>query len=360
MSKKKITIIISSIVLIIFLIISGICLYANNVLNKINYDDWSNVEEISDEDLIIEKENTEELQKLEIVEEDKVEFSEEEILAKIPNVSNILLIGEENQFGDTRGRTDSMMVLTINTSDKTLKLTSLMRDTYVKIPNHQDNRLNAAYNLGGVPLLVDTIETNYGITIDNSVLVNFEAFSKIIDILGGVDVELTEDEAEYLNSTNYITQNDKDIICYAGKNHFNGIQSLGYCRVRYVKCIDGQANDFGRTSRQRIVLSQLYQNYKNANLTTLLNLVNEILPYITTDMTKDEIINYVTAVVTMNPNKIQTFRLPIDGGYNSVSIRGMSVLNLDWEKNVKELKTFLYGDLIEVKEAKKTDIEVIK
>jgi LCP family protein required for cell wall assembly len=345
--KKKIILIIAIVLVIIGALVGGAFIFANNYLNKITYTTWEDTEVITDDELELESEDEEELETLEVVEEEDVEFAfdENDILEKVPHVSNILLIGEENVYKDERGRTDSMMILSINTVEKTIKLTSLMRDSYVKIPDHKDNRLNAAYTLGGVPLLVSTIETNFGILIDNTVLVNFKAFQNIIDILGGVDIELTQAEADYLNTTNYISKHDDSTECFAGMNHFNGMQALGYCRVRYVKGIDGESNDFGRTNRQRTVLSQLYQNYKDASLTTLLELVNEILPYVTTDMTKDEIIDYVMVALTLKSDELETFRLPMDNAYQNVSIRGMSVLNLDWEKNRAALKEFIYGEL---------------
>lgn len=343
MKKKKI-LMFFLLFLIIFITIGFI--FVNAFLSKVNYTDWSNTTHISEEEviqeIIKEEETNEDLKDLEEVKPEDVIIETVNPLDSIPNISNILLVGEENYYNDARGRTDSMMILTIDKINGTLKLTSIMRDSYVTIPNYQDNRINAAYAIGGIPLLKETIETNYGITIDNTALVNFEAFQKIIDILGGVDIELTAAEAKYLNSNNYIKEEENRNVI-EGVNHFNGSQALGYARIRKVKEIDGESNDFGRTSRQRRVLSTLFDEYKSASLPTLLELANKILPYITTDMSKDEIIDYITAIVFMAPDEIETFRLPIDNGYTNVSIRGMSVLQIDWETNRNALKEFIYG-----------------
>ena len=343
MKKKKI-LMFFLLFLIIFITIGFI--FVNVFLSKVNYTDWSNTTHISEEEvmkeIIKEEETNEDLKDLEEVKPEDVIIETVNPLDSIPNISNILLVGEENYYNDARGRTDSMMILTIDKINGTLKLTSIMRDSYVTIPNYQDNRINAAYAIGGIPLLKETIETNYGITIDNTALVNFEAFQKIIDILGGVDIELTAAEAKYLNSNNYIKEEENRNVI-EGVNHFNGSQALGYARIRKVKEIDGESNDFGRTSRQRRVLSTLFDEYKSASLPTLLELANKILPYITTDMSKDEIIDYITAIVFMAPDEIETFRLPIDNGYTNVSIRGMSVLQIDWETNRNALKEFIYG-----------------
>lgn len=333
MKSKKIII---TIFLFFMFFIGGAIIFANAVLDKMKYTNWSDTELISEENIINE---TEDLTNLKEVND--IVFDETEILGKIPNVSNILLIGEENVYGDKRGRTDSMMILTINKEKKSLKLTSLMRDSYVRIEGYKDNRLNVAYSIGGVPLLKETIENNFGITLDNTVLVNFDAFEKIIDILGGIDIEITEDECEYLNTTNYIS-NEKYHTLKPGLNHFNGNQALGYARIRYVSSSNGETSDFGRTNRHRVLLNALYEKYKSTDIKTLIELMNEILPYITTDISKSEILNYLIAIVTMSPDTIETLRLPIDGGYEPVSIRKMSVLQLDMDKNREALKQFIY------------------
>lgn len=336
MKTKKIILILLT--FFIFLI-GGAVLIANAMLNKMNYTDWSDTEYLTEADILEEIEETEDLQEIdssEVVFED----NKNDYLEKIPEISNILLIGEENVYNDTRGRTDSMMILSINTKSKSLKLVSLMRDSYVQIPGYQDNRLNAAYALGGVPLLKETIETNFGVQIDNTALVNFEAFESIIDILGGVDIEITKEECEYLNKTNYISEEDNRVLV-PGINHFNGNQALGYSRIRYVTSINGESSDFGRTNRHRTLLNALYEEYKSADLTTLLKLMNEILPYITTDISNMEAMNYVMAVLTMSPDGIETLRIPIDEGYTPVSIRKMAVLQLDMEKNREALQNFL-------------------
>lgn len=334
MKTKKILLILLA--FLIFLI-GGVFIIANAVLNKMNYTDWSDTKYLKETDILTEEENTENLQE---IDSSDVVFENNYDLTNLPEVSNILLIGEENVYEDTRGRTDSMMILSINTKTKSLKLISLMRDSYVQIPGYQDNRLNAAYALGGVPLLKETIETNFGIQLDNTALVNFDAFESIIDILGGVDIEITEEECEYLNQTNYISKEENRTLV-PGLNHLNGNQALGYSRIRYVKGINGESADFGRTNRHRTLLNALYKEYKSSDLTTLMKLMNEILPYITTDISHMEAMNYVMAVLTMSPDSIETLRLPIDEGYNSVSIRKMAVLQLDMDKNREALQEFL-------------------
>ncbi|ETS97994.1 hypothetical protein HMPREF1497_2292, partial [Fusobacterium sp. CM21] len=175
-------------------------------------------------------------------------------------VYNILLLGVE-AIGNNNvasGRTDSIMIATINTKQKTLGLTSLMRDSYVTVPGYYDTRINAAFGLGGVPLMYETIAYNYGLRLDGSAIVSFKTFQKVIDDLGGVDIELTPAEAEYLNTTNYVSKKSNRTL-KPGINHMNGNQALGYARVRKRATLDGSNNDFGRTSRHRRVMAAIFK-----------------------------------------------------------------------------------------------------
>ncbi|MDF2908825.1 MAG: cell envelope-related transcriptional attenuator, partial [Herbinix sp.] len=143
-------------------------------------------------------------------------------------VSNILLIGVETFEGAQN--TDTMIIASIDSKNNVIKLTSLMRDLYVELPGHKNNKLNAAYANGGINLLYDTIEVNFGLSMDGYVLVDFNDFEQIIDYLGGIDLELTSKEAEYLRTTNYISEPaNRDVV--AGVQHMNGNQVLGYCRI---------------------------------------------------------------------------------------------------------------------------------
>lgn len=127
-------------------------------------------------------------------------------------IINILLLGEEAiDSGSGRGRTDLMIIATMNTKDKTMKLTSLMRDMLVQIPGYEDNKLNAAYEIGGVPLLYETIQSNFDIKMNGSAMVCFADFEGLIDKLGGVQISLTTQEANYLNRTNYISEPENRI-----------------------------------------------------------------------------------------------------------------------------------------------------
>lgn len=261
-------------------------------------------------------------------------------------VINILLIGIEEIKGNKN--TDSMIIATMNTKDHTLKLTSLMRDLYVEIPGYKNGRLNSAYAKGGIDLLYDTIETNFDVTIDGYCMVNFEAFEQIVDIVGGVNIKLTEKEAKYLNSTNYISEKiNRNVV--AGDNLMNGNQALGYCRVRKVSTAT-EGSDFGRTQRQRIVLQAIYDKVKSKNLFQLFKTAEEILKNvkIKTDVSRNDFISYLEAAASLKIKELETHRIPSDGNYLNESVkigsRNAAVLvPKDWEETKKEIKDFIYG-----------------
>ena len=258
-------------------------------------------------------------------------------------VYNILLIGEEalTQFGGHRS--DSMILLSVNSRDKKIYMTSLMRDMYVQIPGYSDNKLNAAYAYGGASLLIDTIELNLRVKIDGYVKVGFDSFEWIIDRLGGVEITLTSEEAEYLRRTNYIS-NPAYRNVVAGTQLMNGNQALGYCRVRYVPTANGTHSDFGRTERQRTVLTKLFNKYKDTNIFTLLTIFNDCLPRVVTDISKEDMQDLLETVVENRILDIETFRIPVSGGYEDAKIGGSDVVLVKWEKNIEQLHKYIFGD----------------
>lgn len=237
------------------------------------------------------------------------------------NIVNILLIGQDAR-GNERARSDSMILCTFNKDTNTITMTSFLRDLYVKIPGYYNNRINAAYPAGGMSLLNETLEYNFGVEVDGNLEVNFAHFAEVIDVLGGVDIELTGAEANYINN---------DVVgsrLTEGMHHLNGQQALCYSRIRKV----GGNGDFGRTERQRKVLNSLIEEFRSADLNTMLNLLEEILPMITTDLSNAEIISLATELFPMLIDcTIVSQRIPEDGAYNMTMIDGMSVLLADMD-----------------------------
>ncbi len=296
-----------------------------------------------DYDMIPGIEIVDETKKLDMPDSEKKKQAAEAVPEE-KKVHNILLLGEENLEGGTgRGRSDLIMIATINEEDKSIKLTSIMRDILVAIPGHSDNRLNAAYAMGGVSLVYQTLANNLGIEIDNYARVNFESFESIIDAIGGVDIELTKEEASYLNRTNYIS-NEKYRNVKEGKNHLNGNQALGYCRIRKVGTSGREYSDFGRTSRHRRLLESVIASLKGMSLKQLKKFCDKCLPYVTTDIDEATLEKYLTAVFDIGlDKKVRDYRIPVDGTYSDANLRGMLVTKVDLRANALELQEFIYG-----------------
>lgn len=286
---------------------------------------------------------------------DKVDISKYDTVSD-SDIINILLVGadknpdEQNTDGASR-RSDSMMIATLDMKHKKLKVTSLMRDMYVAIPGHGSQKLNAAYSLGGIKLLYETIVSNFGIKMDGYAEVNFDAFVDVINAVGGVEATLTESEAVNLNDTNYIKRK-KFRNVKVGTQVLNGHQALGYCRIRHGKMknghypavitASGKGDDYGRAERQRLVMQALLKKVKSMSLNKWMELVDIILPNIKTDLTKDDIYSYMLAIVQMGTTELNQYSLPIQNGYTSQSINGQDCLVPDIPKNKSALYNFIY------------------
>lgn len=246
------------------------------------------------------------------------------------NVINILLVGQDRREGQSRQRSDSMILCTINKSAKTLTMTSFLRDTWVRIPGRYDERLNVPYAIGGFSLLNETLEYNFGISADHSIEVDFSGFKNVIDMVGGVDIELTAAESKHLNNLG------ENRSFTAGVNRLDGEQALDYARIRALD------NDLNRSNRQRTVLMAILAKSKTLGLTQMYQLAQSILPVITTDMADADILNYVMEIAPLLPElTIVSQRIPADGAYAFARIDGKSVIYLspkNLEKNIQILK----------------------
>ncbi len=260
-------------------------------------------------------------------------------------VYNILLLGEEAiDSGTSRGRTDLIIIATLNKNNKSIRLTSFMRDTLVQIPGYKENRLNASYEKGDVDLLYETIALNFNLRLDGCILVNFENFEKIIDYLGGIELTLTSSEARYLRNTNYISNpNYRTVV--EGTQLMNGNQVLGYSRIRKRAAITGNSSDYGRTDRHRIVLNAIFEKYKTKSELELASMMFKILPMVRTDIDSKTFEKLITTFIEMGTMEIEQLRIPVDGSFtDNVKVRNMEVLILDLEKNVSVLHEFIFGN----------------
>ncbi len=264
---------------------------------------------------------------------------------KSDGVINILLIGNDSRDNSDDGRSDAMILLSVSREAKTITMTSLLRDMYVEIPGHDNNRLNAAYSFGGAELLMETVEKNLDIEVNRYVLVNFEAFANLVDAVGGIDLELTKEEIEYVNGYlveyNILTDRpqgtDNMDASAGGLVHLNGPQALAYSRNRYL------GTDFGRTERQRKVLTEVIHKIPKAMLTNPSELLNGLLPNLTTNLTQWECYTTALGAPSYLGYDIRQASIPIAGTYQNATIRGMAVLEVDFAANRQYLKELLQG-----------------
>lgn len=264
---------------------------------------------------------------------------------KEEGVINVLLIGNDSRLAGDDGRSDAMILVSISDKTKTITMTSLLRDMYVEIPGHDGNRLNAAYSYGGPELLMQTIEENFDIPVHRYALVNFQAFANLVDAVGGIDLELTNDEVQYVNGylMEYNQLEGRDLATdfldpsLSGMIHLNGPQALAFTRNRYI------GTDFGRTERQRKVLSAVIAKLPGSVLTNGGELADGLFPNLTTNLKQGECFS-----LSLNAWKFLSYDMvqqcvPIEGSYSNATIRDMAVLEVDFEANKKFLKSTLYG-----------------
>jgi len=279
----------------------------------------------------------------------KLNFKEIASVSELPiqedGVVNILLIGNDSRENGDDGRSDAMILVSISSKTKTIYMTSLLRDMYVEIPGHDGNRLNAAYSYGGAELLMETVKKNFDIPVNRYVLVNFEAFANLVDAVGGIELELTSEEVVYVNGYlveyNMLTgrpQGTDDLDPnVSGLVHLNGPQALAYSRNRYL------GTDFGRTERQRKVLTAVMKKLPTTLFTNTGDLMDGLLPNLTTNLTRKECFRLSLMAGKLLTYDLVSDHIPQPGTYKDVIIRKMEVLEVDFEANIKYLKEKLYG-----------------
>lgn len=326
-------------VIIIFLVIFltfAVAAFAflQSKLNKIQKIDDESVEMVDKKDETFEIDESLDLNGAEVVNPEEITWDGLDInVMRDKDVMNILLIGQDRREGQGRQRSDSMIICSLNKKTNKIILSSVMRDLYVPIPGYSDNRINAAYQFGGMPLLDQVMEESLGIHIDGNVEVDFEGFIGALTQVGNLDIELNEAEAEYLN------QGNQGWALQAGVNSMTPEQLLAYSRVRYVG-----HSDWERTDRQRRVVMAAFNKVKGGSLTDLLDLADRILPYLTTDMSNSQILGCVYTVFTNGITEMESYRIPVEGTYSCQTLSyGMEVLVPDLNANSRYLQEYIYG-----------------
>lgn len=251
------------------------------------------------------------------------------------NVRNILFIGSDARDGLDGQRSDSMILFSIDKKNREIKLTSFLRDSYVYIPSKGYNtKLNAAFNYGGAQLLMDTIEYNFGVNIDDYVMVNYDVFIDLVNLLGGVTIQdVTAKEAKYMQE-----QVNRPKFKEGTNKNVDGRTAMWYCRIRYVD------NDFARTQRQRKVLTAIISKAARTNPFTLIDIVKQVLPNISTSIDRNGLLSLgVGAFFSYIRYDITQQQIPAEGTWWNARINGQDVLKLNFEKNKEIIKEYIYG-----------------
>ena len=257
------------------------------------------------------------------------------------DVINILLVGEDARDGQTGQRTDTIIVLSLNRKKNITTMTSIMRDTYVNIPGHGGDRINAAYAYGGLDLLDQTIEENFGITIDGNMKVDFDGFLEAMSAVGSLDMELTAEEAQYMNENPALGSNndesDEVWNLKEGVNKLTPSQILCYSRMRYVG-----NSDWDRTERQRKVIAGVTSQVKHGHFIKGYKVASKAAPYISTDLKTGGMMKLAWNMVF--GKETDSHLIPAEGTYYADNINGMAVLVPDIDANKAALQRYINGE----------------
>jgi len=274
-------------------------------------------------------------------------------------VTNIALFGiDSRKVGSFKGLSDSIMILSLNNKTGKIKLISVMRDSLVEIPGKGDRKINSAYSIGGPALAIKTLNHNFGLDIKEYATVNFYGMAEIVDAVGGIEIDVKEAE---INASKGLNSNireqckhmgvsaDKYLVKKSGKQKLNGVQAVAWARIRSVSTdVSGQANDYGRTDRQRYVMEQLLNSVKGLDLTKYPALAKKIVKHMETSLHFDNeliplVMNMFSKEITFEQTRVPQNEFVISDRYN-ISYLGWTVYyNLEYATDL--IHAFIYDNI---------------
>lgn len=300
-----------SILLVIFIAGGSYSFYLSNRLNKVTLDK---------NNIGITTESTENLLKYDTYNE----------------IVNIALFGID--AGDNEhGRSDSIMILTVDPINKKLKLSSIMRDSYVNIPGYGMDKLNHAFAFGNSVLALQTLNENFNINVENFISTNFTNLPNIINKLGGVNINITEEELPLINSY-AASRGSTSKVSSSGNQLLNGDLALAYSRIRYTS-----GGDYERTSRHRTILSAVFDKVINTPSIQFPTLLNDFLPYIETSFSTSDLLKIGATISETGTTKIIEDRFPRDESAKGAMINGVSYVTFDIEETKSQMQEFIYN-----------------
>lgn len=255
---------------------------------------------------------------------------------------NILLLGTDVRDTDEYGRSDSMIVLSVNLSTREAKLTSFMRDIWVKIPGvKKENKLNTACVYGGPELTMKTLNQYFGLDLEYYAMVNLNCMADIIDLLGGLRLDVTEAERKALNKGLFdlSSRSGMEKLEKSGKQVLlNGNQAVAYARIRQID------SDYKRTERQRVVLTAIAKRLQTEDPLTIMSVVATMTQYVKTNLTFQQMTALAAVGFQINTNAIQQLRIPADNTYKDGMYGKVWCIRPDFEKNKAIVRKFIYGE----------------
>lgn len=244
----------------------------------------------------------------------------------VKGITNIALFGVDAPLGK-RGRSDAIMIVTIDRNSKKIKLSSIIRDSYVNIPDRGMDKVNHAYAFGGPELALKTLNSNFHLDIKNYATVNFTTLPKVVDILGGVSITVTSAEASKISG-----------ISSAGTYNLTGAQALDYSRIRKID------SDFARSERQRTVMEAIIKKMLDKPVTSYPGVLSKIMPLVTTNMNANDILSIAGNVVTSGIRNVEQNRFPEDSYSSGQTIKGIYYYVFNRESLIHSMGKYIYLD----------------
>lgn len=363
MKPKKSGMNVKKVFAISFCIVLGIVCISGGVVYKLGTDLYSSINYVADEDVQVVETLPEEMMEETLSTEERtgVAVSADELdsihnlmssLSDRETVSdddiyNVLLVGVDRQEKTWNGNSDAMMLVSVNKKQNKVSIVSLMRDTYVDIEGVGYAKLNAAYAYGAGPLLCQTVTDTYKVKVDRYAAVDFWALVDIIDIIGGVSLQITAKEAEVANG--YIRDMCERQLNIDPSGHYlpsegglvycDGVQAVAYARNRYVG-----NSDFQRTERQRYVIQQLMEEVKQMSIAQMTEKMQAILEHVTMNIPETEIWSMLGEVPDILEYEFEMSRVPYDNMYSTIYVKGQDMLVPDWDATIEKLHNTIYGE----------------
>lgn len=268
----------------------------------------------------------------------------EEVVQTMKGYTTVALFGLDTRKAGQLGkgnRSDTMIIASINNDTKEVKLVSVYRDTYLDLTNGKYNKCNGAYSAGGPKQAVEMLNKNLDLDIEYYVSVDFAALTKVVDLLGGIEIDVDESEIEHLNNyteeTSEVTGVKTTKLTQTGLQTLDGVQATSYCRIRYTA-----GDDFKRTERQREVIMEIVNKAKSASITDINSIIDAVFPMIATNYTNDQLIAMAPEMIGYDI--VDTAGFPFDKATGTISGKGSCVIPVNLAENVKQLHEYLFDN----------------